>query len=136
MKCVLLSAEYVSPQSRAAIRGAWGCRVFEHYGMTEMGLGCAVSCGERSGCHIRESDLYLEIIDPQTGRVLPDGEEGEVVFTTLTRRGMPFIRYRTGDWSSFLTEPCRCGSILKRISRVGDRSMGKGAWREKEEKKT
>ena len=98
--------------------------------MTEMGLGCAVSCGELIGCHIRESDLYLEIIDPKTGQVLPDGEEGEVVFTTLTRKGMPFIRYRTGDWSSFINEPCQCGSILKRISRVGDRQARKGAWKD------
>lgn len=130
MKTVLLSAEYVSPESREQIHKTWGCRIFEHYGMTEMGLGCAVSCGALCGCHIREADLYLEIIDPETGRVLPDGEEGEVVFTTLTRKGMPFIRYRTRDWSSFLKEPCGCGSILKRISRVGDRNLQKGAWRE------
>lgn len=129
MRSVLLSAEYVSQESRRIIEKAWGCRIFEHYGMTEMGLGCAVSCPQLCGCHIRESDLYLEIIDPKTGQVLPDGEEGEVVFTTLTRKGMPFIRYRTGDWSSFLTEQCQCGSVLKRISRVGDRRIGKGAWK-------
>ena len=129
MKTVLLSAEYVSGESRQQIEAAWGCKVFEHYGMTEMGLGCAVSCGFLEGCHIRESDLYLEIIDPETGQVLPDGEEGEVVFTTLTRKGMPFIRYRTGDWSSFIPESCRCGSLLKRISRVGDRDLKKGAWK-------
>lgn len=133
MKTVLLSAEYVSEESRNTISKAWDCRIFEHYGMTEMGLGCAVSCPQLSGCHIRELDLYLEIIDPITGRVLPDGEEGEVVFTTLTRKGMPFIRYRTGDWSSFMTEPCRCGSILKRISRVGDRGVRKGAWVQSEQ---
>lgn len=126
MRTVLLSAEYVSEGNRKVIEEAWGCRIFEHYGMTEMGLGCAVSCPQLCGYHIRELDLYLEIIDPVTGQVLPDGEEGEIVFTTLTRRGMPFIRYRTGDWSSFLTEPCKCGSILKRISRVGDRGMKKG----------
>lgn len=128
MKTVLLSAEYVSAGSREAIQEAWNCKIFEHYGMTEMGLGCAVSCGELSGCHIREADLYLEIIDPNSGRVLPDGEEGEIVFTTLTRKGMPFIRYRTGDWSRFLPGSCKCGSILKRISRVGDRKLEKGAW--------
>lgn len=133
MRSALLSAEYVSEESREAIAAAWKCPVFEHYGMTEMGLGCAVSCPELTGCHIRESDLYLEIIDPETGRVLPDGEEGEVVFTTLTRKGMPLIRYRTGDWSSFLTEPCGCGSILKRVSRVGDRTRKKGAWKQSEE---
>lgn len=133
MKTVLLSAEYVSAESRRMIRNAWNCRIFEHYGMTEMGLGCAVSCPELSGYHIREADLYLEIIDPATGQILPDGEEGEIVFTTLTRKGMPFIRYRTGDWSSFIKEPCACGSILKRISRVGDRYIRKGAWKQYEQ---
>jgi len=123
---VLLSAEYVSEESRRTISGAWDCSIFEHYGMTEMGLGCAVSCQELEGCHIRETDLYIEIIDPETGEVLPDGEEGEIVFTTLSRKGMPFIRYRTGDWSSFIKEPCRCESILKRLTRVGDRGLKKG----------
>lgn len=128
MKSVLLSAEYVSEESRRVIENAWGCKIFEHYGMTEMGLGCAVHCGQLKGFHIRECDLYLEIIDPETGHVLPDGEEGEIVFTTLTRRGMPFIRYRTGDWSSFMKEPCSCGSVLKSITRVGDRRMKKGGY--------
>lgn len=128
MKTVLLSAEYVSEESRNTIEAAWGCRVFEHYGMTEMGLGCAVHCSELAGCHIRECDLYLEVIDPETGEVLPDGEEGEIVFTTLTRKGMPFIRYRTGDWSSYIKEPCACGSVLKSITRVGDRGMKKGGY--------
>lgn len=133
LKTALLSAEYVSGESRQAIQDAWNCRIFEHYGMTEMGLGCAVSCPALEGCHIREADLYLEIIDPKTGEVLPDGQEGEIVFTTLTRRGMPFLRYRTGDRSRFLVEPCACGSILKRISRVGDRQMAKGQWQEKQQ---
>lgn len=126
LKSVLLSAEYVSEENRRIISEAWNCRVFEHYGMTEMGLGCAVHCPQLDGCHVRETDLYLEIIDPETGEVLPDGEEGEIVFTTLTRKGMPFIRYRTGDWSSFMTGQCGCGSILKRITRVGDRGLVKG----------
>ena len=126
MRSVLLSAEYVSAESRRKISDAWGCRIFEHYGMTEMGLGCAVQCPELEGCHVRELDLYLEIIDPETGEVLPDGEEGEIVFTTLTRKGMPFIRYRTGDWSSFMTGTCGCGSVLKRLTRVGDRGLKKG----------
>ena len=133
LRTVLLSADYVSAESRHRIQNAWDCRIFEHYGMTEMGLGCAVSCPALEGCHIREADLYLEIIDPKTGEVLPDGQEGEIVFTTLTRKGMPFIRYHTGDRSRFLTEPCVCGSILKRISRVGDRQMAKGQWQEKQQ---
>lgn len=126
MKRVLLSAEYVSEESRRIIENAWNCKIFEHYGMTEMGLGCAVHCPELAGCHIRECDLYLEIINSETGEVLPDGEEGEIVFTTLTRKGMPFIRYRTGDRSSIIKEPCACGSVLKSITRVGDRGLKKG----------
>lgn len=126
MRSVLLSAEYVSEANRRIISEAWDCRIFEHYGMTEMGLGCAVSCPELNGYHVRESDLYIEIINPETGEVLPDGEEGEIVFTTLTRKGMPFIRYRTGDWSSIMKGSCKCGSVLKRLTRVGDRGLKKG----------
>ena len=95
MRSVLLSSEYVPDETCELINRVWGCKVFEHYGMTEMGLGGAVSCWTLEGYHPREADLYFEIIDPETGEVLPDGEFGEVVFTTLTRAGMPFIRYRT-----------------------------------------
>ncbi|MGI6736963.1 MAG: DVU_1553 family AMP-dependent CoA ligase [Anaerovoracaceae bacterium] len=123
---VLLSAEYVSPRTVRDLEEAWGCRVFEHYGMTEMGLGCAVSCGAGRGYHIREPDLYIEIIDPATGEVLRDGSWGEIVFTTLTRKGMPLIRYRTGDISRILAEPCPCGSLLHRLDRVRDRHLRKG----------
>lgn len=127
MRSVLLSAEYVSDEACEMIRQAWDCKVFEHYGMTEMGLGGAVSCQTLEGYHPREADLIFEIIDPQTGEVLPDGEYGEVVFTTITRKGMPFIRYRTGDRSRWIPEPCDCGSILKRLDKIGDRKQKKGS---------
>ena len=126
LRRVLLSAEYVDDEDVRRIESAFGCRVYEHYGMTEMGLGCAVSCGQGAGYHVREADLYLEIIDPRTGRPAGAGETGEVVFTTLTRTGMPFIRYRTGDYSRWLTEPCPCGSLLKRLDKVGPREAVKG----------
>ena len=126
LKSVLLSAEYVSEEDTKFISSQLGCRVYEHYGMTEMGLGCAVSCGRGRGYHIREADLYLEIIDPNTGCVITDDTPGEIVFTTLTRKGMPFVRYRTGDISSWIKEPCECGSILKRLARVNDRKLTKG----------
>ena len=125
-KSVLLSAEYVSDEAVEFIGRQWRCEVFEHYGMTEMGLGCAVSCEIHEGYHVRESDLLIEIIDPATGTALPDGEWGEIVFTTLTRRGMPFIRYRTGDISRWIKDPCPCGSKLKRLDKVADRKMNKG----------
>lgn len=126
IKTVLLSADYVSDQVRDVIRRAWSAEVFEHYGMTEMGLGCAVSCQEQKGYHVREADLYLEIVDPATGNVLPDGQWGEIVFTTLTREGMPFIRYRTGDISRWKTEPCSCGSVLKLLDYIQERQVSKG----------
>jgi phenylacetate-coenzyme A ligase PaaK-like adenylate-forming protein len=126
MKSILLSAEYVSDESVKAIEDAWDCNVFEHYGMTEMGLGGAMACETHIGYHPREADLIFEIIDPESGAVLPDGEYGEIVFTTLTREAMPFIRYRTGDFSRFIPEPCPCGSQLKCLARVADRNSAKG----------
>lgn len=123
---VLLSAEYVSQNDVDLIKDSFGCKVYEHYGMTEMGLGCAVSCGYGEGYHVREADLYIEIVDPETGKPVKVGEVGEIVFTTLTRKGMPFIRYRTGDFSRWITEDCDCGSMLKRLAKVGSRDVVKG----------
>ena len=127
IRTVLLSADYVSDEVRQTIKQAWGAEVFEHYGMTEMGLGCAVSCEYQSGYHVREADLYLEIIDPETGQPLSDGKWGEIVFTSLTRVGMPFIRYRTGDISRWKTEGCSCGSTLKLLDYIQDRNTKKGS---------
>jgi phenylacetate-coenzyme A ligase PaaK-like adenylate-forming protein len=126
LRSVLLSAEYVSDEAVALIESAWNCKVFEHYGMTEMGLGGAMACAARVGYHPRETDLLFEIIDPVSGKVLPDGEFGEVVFTTLTRAAMPLVRYRTGDISRWIPGPCPCGSILKRLDRIQDRKAVKG----------
>ena len=126
LKWVLLSAEYVADEVAGKIAEVFGCKIYEHYGMTEMGLGCAVSCGCGEGYHVRESDIYIEIMDPETGQKVVDGEVGEIVFTTLTRKGMPFIRYRTGDFSRWITEPCGCESVLKRLAKVGPRDVVKG----------
>ncbi|MBV8047198.1 MAG: phenylacetate--CoA ligase family protein [Paludibacterium sp.] len=118
VRSVLLSADPVSPRLARDIRDDWHCEVFEHYGMTEMGLGGAVACWAHQGGHLRENDLLVEIVDPISGRPLPEGERGEVVVTTLTRRGMPLIRYRTGDLSRLIPGRCRCGSPLRRLDRV------------------
>ena len=125
IKSVLLSTDYVARAIVNELERLWGCPVFSHYGMTETGLGCAVECAALSGYHIREADFYVEIVDPVTGRVCPDGQTGEIVFTTLTRRGMPLIRYRTGDICHFMTEPCPCGTALKRLGRVSGRFEGR-----------
>ena len=125
IRTILLSAQYISDEDKKVIEDSWDCKVYEHYGMTEMGLGGAMACERRIGYHPREADLLFEIIDPDTGEVLPEGEYGEIVFTTLTRKAMPFIRYRTGDFSRWLPGPCGCGSILKRLDKVGDRNERK-----------
>nr|WP_155932846.1 AMP-binding protein [Pseudodesulfovibrio alkaliphilus] len=93
----------------------FGCRTFRHWGMIETGLGGAVECTPGSGLHLRETDVFLEIIDPATGQILPDGEYGEMVVTTPLRRGMPLIRYRTGDMGRILPGRCACPSPLRRL---------------------
>lgn len=125
VKNMLLSTDNLPRAIIAAIEKAWKCRVYNHYGMTEMGLGGGIECRARTGLHLREADLYFEIINPDSGENLPDGEEGELVFTTLTRQGMPLIRYRTGDLASFIPGPCPCGTVLKRLTRVRDRIRGR-----------
>lgn len=124
VKNVLLSTDYVPRAIVDDLENRWGCRVYEHYGMTEMGLGGGVQCRARSGYHLREADLFFEVVDPGTGRPLPIGETGEVVFTTLTRQGMPLIRYRTGDLSRFIPEQCPCGSVLRRLDKITGRVEG------------
>ncbi|WP_052263383.1 DVU_1553 family AMP-dependent CoA ligase [Geobacter pickeringii] len=124
IESVLLSTDYVPQSIAETLEDVWGCRVFTHYGMTEMGLGGGVECEARDGYHLREADLYFEVVDPETGEVSPDGTIGEVVFTTLTRRGMPLIRYRTGDIARIMRQPCPCGSVLRRMERVKGRWSG------------
>ena len=121
LKSVLLSADYVPGAIVRELSSIWGAAVFNHYGMTETGLGGGVECDQRCGYHLREADLYFEVVDPVSGQVLPAGEPGEVVLTTLTRYGMPLIRYRTRDVARFLTEPCPCGTLLPRLERVNGR---------------
>lgn len=131
IKSVLLSTDYIPQVIVRELERLWGCPAFTHYGMTETGLGGAVECEARCGYHIREADLYVEIVDPVSARPCRRGETGEIVFTTLTRRGMPLIRYRTGDISRIIAEPCPCGSVLSRLGRVEGRldgavSIGRG----------
>jgi len=121
LRRVLLSTDYVPQAIVQELESAWGCKVFNHYGMTEMGLGGGVECEGFCGYHLREADLYIEIIDPNSGRPVVDGQPGEIVFTTLTRSAMPLIRYRTGDMSRFLLGPCACHSVLKRLELIKSR---------------
>jgi phenylacetate-coenzyme A ligase PaaK-like adenylate-forming protein len=120
-KSVLLSTDYVPDAITNELRRIWGCDVYNHYGMTEMGFGGGVECRAHFGYHLRELDLYFEVVHPETGAPVPEGQVGEVVFTTLMRRGMPLIRYRTGDFSRFIREQCPCGTVLKTLARVKGR---------------
>lgn len=117
LRFALLTADHVPSAIVTAVEGAWGCIVYNHYGMTEMGLGGGVDCAVRRGYHLREADLYVEIVDI-VGKPVAPGEFGEIVFTTLTRRGMPLLRYRTGDWGRFLPGPCPCETVLKTLEHV------------------
>lgn len=118
IKKVLLSTDYVPDVLIHELADQYGCKVFTHYGMTEMGFGGGVECEALNGYHMREADLYFEIVNPDTGEPVQDGQLGEVVFTTLTRDAMPLIRYRTGDLASFSATPCACGTFLKTMNKV------------------
>ena len=116
LRAMLLSADYVPGSLVRAITEASGAEVFEHWGMTETGYGGAVECPCHAGCHLRENELFVEVIDPGTGQRARSGELGEVVVSTLRRRSMPLLRYRTGDLARLVEEPCACGSVLRRLA--------------------
>jgi phenylacetate-CoA ligase len=108
---------------RERIQAETGIEAFDIYGLSEItGPGVATECSCHSGLHVLEDHFFPEIIDPATGAPLPDGEEGELVLTTLSKRAMPMIRYRTRDITAILTEPCGCGRTLRRIRRISRRS--------------
>lgn len=125
IKKVLLSTDYVPDALIHRLTYEYRCKVFTHYGMTETGYGGGVECEALDGCHLREADLYFEIVNPDTGEAVQDGQAGEVVFTTLSREAMPLIRYRTGDLASFSAKPCACGTFLKTMNKVLGRIANK-----------
>ncbi|MBU4261609.1 MAG: phenylacetate--CoA ligase family protein [Proteobacteria bacterium] len=121
IKSILLCSDYIPRTVCDELSAKWQCRVFSHYGTVETGLGGGVECEGLCGCHLREADLLFEVVCPRTGVSLSSGEWGEIVFSTLTRRGMPLIRYRTGDYGRLLDGPCMCGSHIARLDKVRGR---------------
>lgn len=121
IRSLLSSTDTLANTIRANIQSIWDCEVFDHWGMTETGLGGGVECEVHTGFHLRAADLFVEIIDPVTGQQLPEGEPGEVVVTTLTRSAMPLIRYRTLDLSRLIPGSCQCGSFIPRLDRITNR---------------
>ena len=118
---ILTSAEPLDDALGLALRRAWQCEILDHYGLTETAYGCAVECPAHQGFHVRELDVLIEIVDISGRKVLAQGEEGEVVITTLQRQAMPLVRYRTGDVACLLPAPCACGSPLRRLGPVRGR---------------
>ena len=120
----VFGAEPWSDKMRQEIESVLGITALNIYGLSEiMGPGVAMECIEgRNGMHIFEDHFLVETIHPDTGEVLPPGESGELVFTTITKEAFPLIRFRTRDISRLLTEPCRCGRTLHRMDRVTGRS--------------
>jgi len=112
VRSILLSTDYAAPSLMNRIRETWNCSILQHYGMTEAGLGVGIDCAAARGFHLREADLYFELID-SNGLPVPDGTPGEVVLTTLTRKGMPLIRYRSKDISRVIQGDCPCGTVQK-----------------------
>jgi phenylacetate-CoA ligase len=119
----MFGAEPWSEAMRRRIQADSGIRAYDIYGLSEIiGPGVGAECGFQAGLHLHEDHFYPEIIDPGSGQVLPDGTEGELVLTTLSKQAMPMIRYRTRDVTALDPEPCACGRTLRRIRRIERRS--------------
>ena len=119
----VFGAEPWSEEMRQRIEAEAGIKAYDIYGLTEIcGPGVGAECVHQNGTHLFEDHFYPEIIDPETLEPLPDGQMGELVFTTLDRFAMPMIRYRTRDLTCLMTEPCPCGRTIRRMKRIAARS--------------
>jgi phenylacetate-CoA ligase len=121
---VTIGAEPFTDPVREEIEAALGVTAIDSYGLSEIiGPGVAIECEHaQEGLHVWEDHFYPEIVDPQTGEVLPPGEEGELVLTTLTKEALPVLRYRTGDVTSLVSGECACGRTMVRIDNVTGRT--------------
>lgn len=123
LKAGVFGAEPWTQGMRDKIEAGLGIRAHDIYGLSEiMGPGVSMSCQENNGMHIQEDYFFPEIIDPDTLEVLPDGEKGELVLTTIGKEGMPLIRYRTRDICYLMRDKCACGRTTVRMSRVFGRT--------------
>ena len=123
LKSGIFGAEAWSNEMRKRIEENLGIKAYDIYGLTEMmGPGVSFECTEQSGMHINEDHFAAEIIDPETGKVLPEGSKGEIVFTCLTKQAFPLLRYRTRDICVLSSDDCPCGRTLKKMSRLMGRS--------------
>lgn len=123
LKKGVIGSERWSEKMRSYIREQLGIELYDIYGLTEIyGPGIGINCEKEAGIHYWDDYIYIEIIDPKTGKPVPDGEEGEIVITTLVKEGAPLIRFRTHDISRIIPEKCSCGSSYPRIDIIRGRS--------------
>ena len=131
LKAGIFGAEAWSEEMRQDIQNKLGIKAYDIYGLTEIsGPGVSFECSEQTGMHINEDHFIAEIIDPNTGEVLPDGEKGELVFTSITKKAFPLLRYRTRDICVLSREKCSCGrthvKMTKPMGRSDDMLIVKG----------
>ncbi len=123
LRVAMLGAESFSESMRKRIEDGMGIEVFDIYGMTETGgVGLGIECEEKNGIHIWEDHYIVEVVDPETGEPLQEGEEGEVVVTAITREALPAIRFKTGDIARIEGYDCACGRTHVRLSRIRGRT--------------
>jgi phenylacetate-CoA ligase len=109
------------PETRQRIEALWGASVYDYYGLSDIFGSCAGMCEEKNGLHWAEDHILAEVLDPDTGAPMPEGERGELVLTTLKKTARPMIRFRSGDIVSFTSEPCGCGRTSMRMLGVHGR---------------
>ena len=123
LKAGIFGAEAWSQEMRSDLQNTLGIKAYDIYGLTELeGPGVAYECECQNGMHVNEDKFIVEVINPDTGEVLPRGEKGELVFTSLTREAFPMIRYRTRDIAMLMEEPCSCGRTFVRMTKPLGRS--------------
>jgi len=123
LRIAFVGAEPHTEETRRKIEETWGIKAYNSYGLSEMcGPGVAFECPEQSGMHIWEDHFHVEIVDPESGKPLPEGECGELVLTSIRRTGTPLLRYRTRDLTRIIPGPCPCGRTHRRIDRILGRS--------------
>ena len=123
VRAAFLGAEPMTEKMAARIEEKMGVRVYEQYGLSEIiGPGVASACGYADGMHVWEDHFIPEIVDPDSGERLPDGEVGELILTAPTKEALPIVRYRTRDLTRLYTEPCPCGRTSARITRLMGRT--------------
>ncbi len=123
LKAGIFGAEAWSEEMRQDIQKTLGIKAYDIYGLTELsGPGVAFECSEQNGMHINEDHFYAEIIDPDTGEVLPEGTQGELVFTSLDKEAFPLLRYRTRDICTLTRKKCSCGRTHVRMTKPKGRT--------------